>query len=214
MKNLYETIISLVNEKEELKKQGGILKYDVRHGDPVAKEKYDKMAARYKQVEHELEEIENEYAIGIEEMGKIISKNMGETYTPKIFRKVYERDGEHYYTENFIACYINKSHPYYSNEEYEISVLQGEFADLLEDVEEGVHNSIMFSNHGTLCGYRPLVPSWAFQGANFIEMYTCGCNTRISHFSDKFIDYIEPMLRAELESTNIISNDEDFNNGI
>ncbi len=214
MKNLYETIISLVNEKEELKKQGGILKYDVKRGDPVAKEKYEKMAARYTQVEDQLTEIEKQYAIGIEEMGKIISKNMGETYIPKIFKVVDERDGERYYTEIFIACYVNNRNRYYANKKYEISVSHNEFVDLLEDIEDGILNSIMFSNHGTLGSYRPLVPSYAFQGTNFIEMYTGGHNTRISHFSEKFIDKIEPMLKAELESTNFITNDEKFNQGI
>ena len=211
MKNLYETIISLVDEKEELNKQGGTLKYDVRRGDPVAKEKYDKMAIRYKQVEEQLDSIENEYAIGIEEMGKIISKNMGETYIPKIFREVYEKDGERYYTERFIACYINKRHPYYSNEKYEISVLENEFnGKLLESLDKT--NAIMFS-HSSELNYRPLVPSWAFQGTNFIRMYTYGRSCALD-FCRGFIAKVEPMLRAELENTNIIANDDNFNQGI
>ena len=77
MQNLYDRITNLVKEREELNRRGGILKYDARRGIPEAKEEFDRIVARYKQVEVEIDRIDQDYAIGIEEMGEIISKNMG-----------------------------------------------------------------------------------------------------------------------------------------
>ena len=211
MQNLYETITSLVDEKKELNRRGGILKYDARRGIHEAKEEFDKIVARLHVVNDQIDRINREYAIGIEEMGRIISKNMGETYIPKIFKEVYEKDGERYYTERFIACYINQSHPYYSNEKYEISVLEDEFKSLLQNLDKT--NSIMFSNSGEL-NYRPLAPHYAFIGTNFINKYTYGHNTDFDDFCRKFIKKVEPMLVEELKSTNVIVNDDNFNNGL
>ena len=210
MQNLYDRITNLVKEREELNRRGGILKYDARRGIPEAKEEFDRIVARYKQVEVEIDRIDQDYAIGIEEMGEIISKNMGETYIPKIFNEVYEKDGERYYTERFMACYINQSHPYYSSEKYSISVLEDEFKTLMQNLDKT--NTIMFSNSGEL-DYRPMFPANAFRGTNFIKIYTGGWHHTYD-FSNSFIEKVEPMLIKELEHTNIIVNDENFNNGL
>lgn len=210
MQNLYERITSLVREREELNRRGGILKYDARRGIPEAKEEFDKIVARYKQVEDEIDRIEKEHAIGIEEMGEIISENLGETYIPTIFKEVYEKNGERYYTERFIACYINESHPYYTNENYEISVLQDEFKTLMQNLDKT--NSIMFSNSGEL-NYRPLMPRYAFNGTNFIKIYTRGWHHTYD-FCRTFIDKFEPMLIKELENIKVDSVDENLGQGL
>ena len=89
MQNLYQIIKSLVDEKEELNRRCGILKYGARCGIPEAKEEFDKIVERLHVVNDQIDRINREYAIGIKEMGVIISKNMGETYIPKIFKEVY-----------------------------------------------------------------------------------------------------------------------------
>ena len=208
--NLYERITSLVNEREELKRRGGILKYDAKRGIPEAKEEFDKIVARYKQVEAEIDRIDQDCAIDIEGMGKIISKNMGEIYIPKIFKEVYEKDGGRYYTERFMACYINQSHPYYSNEKYSISVLEDEFKTLMQNLDKT--NTIMFSNSGEL-NYRPMFPANAFRGTNFIKIYTRGWHHTYD-FSNSFIEKVEPMLINELESIEVASVDENLGQGL
>ena len=210
MQNLYERITSLVREREELNRRGGILKYDARRGIPEAKEEFDKIVARYKQVEAEIDRIEQDYAIDIEGMGKIISKNLRKDYVPKIFREVYEKDGGRYYTERFIACYINQNHLYHSNPKYEISVLEDEFKTLMQNLDET--NTIMFSNSGEL-NYRPMFPANAFRGTNFIKIYTSGwCHTY--DFCRTFIEKVEPMLIKELESIKVDSVDENLGQGL
>lgn len=211
MQNLYERITSLVREREELNRRGGILKYDARRGIPEAKEEYDRIGQRYHAVNDEINRIEKEYVIDIEEMGEIISENLGETYIPTIFKEVCEKNGECYYTDRFIACYINESHPYYTNENYEISVSQDEFKTLVQNLDKT--NSIMFSNSGEL-SYRPLMPRYAFNGTNFINRYTHGYNTNFDNFCRKFIQMVEPMLVKKLESIKVDSVDENLGQGL
>lgn len=211
MQNLYELLTSLVDERAELKRMGGILKYDARRGEPTAKETFDKIVVRYKQVDKQIDTIEDEYAIGINEMGEIISKHTGKHYVPKLFREVYEKDGERYYSYRFIACYINEKHPYYSNEKYSIAVLEDEFKNLANNLD--ATGSIMFSNSGVLGNYKPLCPEYAFKGTNFIKKYIYG-DLSIDEISCDFMEKVEPMLKAELASTNIITNDESFSQGL
>ena len=210
MKNLHETIISLVDEKEELNRQGGILKYDVRHGDPVAKEKYDKMAVRYEQVEHALEEIEKEYAITIEDFPKFLFRFTHTTYRPVIFRETQKELDEVHYTGEFIACYISRSNPYYSRPTKEIAISTDEYNKLLRTLQRTP--SICFSRSEDL-EFEATSPAQYLNNVNFIEIFT-----RPSDYdeivSKRFIDYIKPMLRVELENTNIIANDENFNQGL
>lgn len=212
MQNLYQIIKSLVDEKEELNRRCGILKYGARCGIPEAKEEFDKIVERLHVVNDQIDRINREYAIGIKEMGVIISKNMGETYIPKIFKEVYEKDGARYYSERFIACYINQKHPYYSHNDYEISVMEDEFKTLMQNANK--NNNIMFSNSAELGNYRPLRPKYAFIGTNFISKYTYNYDNSFEYFCRKFIKKVEPMLVEELKSTNVIVNDDDFNNGL
>lgn len=211
MQNLYQIIKSLVDEREKLNRRCGILKYDARCGKPEAKEEFDKIVARLHVVNDQIDRINREYAIGIKEMGVIISKNMGGTYIPKIFKEVYEKDGARYYSERFIACYINQKHPYYSHDDYEISVMEDEFKTLMQNANK--NNNIMFSNSGEL-DYRPFTPHYAFIGTNFISKYTYNYDNSFEYFCRKFIKKVEPMLVEELKSTNVIVNDDNFNNGL
>ena len=206
MQNLYDTIISLVAERDELKIKGGALKYDAMHGDSVARATYDKMCDRFHVVNDCIDRINKKYVIDIDGMGKIISKNLGQTYVPKIFRETYEKNGEHYYTERFVACYIKEDNPYYKSKGYEISLSEDKFQDLLNSLEPT--NSIMFSNSAEL-DYRPLFPKLAFQATNFVGMYTgFYCNT--NELCRKFSQKVEPMLRSELESVKISNVDDDL----
>ena len=210
MQSLYDLIENLVEEKDELRRRGMIIKYDARRGEPVAKSEFERIVAREKQVDAQINEIEKEYVIDIDEMGEIISKYTGEHYIPKIFRKIYMENGEAYYTNVFVGCYVNKNSQYYSSKEYSISLLDDEFNKLLNEIN--ITKTIPFSSSNIL-SYKPLFPAEAFRGTNFIKMYTRGYHHSYD-FIREFINKIEPMLKTELENTNIITNDINFNRGL
>ncbi len=211
MTNLYDIITAKKKERVELVRKAKMFHYDAKRGDEVAKAEYDKIATRYEQLNEEMRDIEKEYAIGINEMGNIISKNLGETYVPKIFMQTVEENGSQRYNDRFIACYINKNAPYFDNSKYEIRLTEQEYRNLNQSLNESNH--ITFSHSGTLGNYKPLLPNWAFKETNFITLYTYG-GVALGEITTKFIQTVEPMLKAELESTNVISNDKSFNQGV
>ena len=123
---------------------------------------------------------------------------------PKIFIKVYQEDGQSYYSHNFIACYINDQNPYYLRRRYAVGLMEDEFKNLINSLD--ATQSIVFSTSKVL-RYVPFSPQDAFRGTNFIKKYIYG-NQSIDEISDEFMDKFEPILRIELEKTNIITNDE------
>ena len=211
MTNLYDTITAKKKERVELVRRAKMFRDDAKRGDTTAKAEYDKIAERYEQLNEEMRDIEKEYAIDIQEMGEIISKNLGQTYVPKIFMQTVEENGRQRYNDVFIACYINKNAPYFKNPNHEIRLTEQEYRNLNQSLNETNH--ITFSHSGALGNYKPLVPVWAFKETNFITLHTYG-EVALGGITTKFIKTVEPMLKAELQSTNVINNDEKFNQGI
>jgi len=210
MQNLYKTITSLVDEKEELNRRGGILKYDARRGIPEAKEEFDKMGARYKQVEAEIDRIEKEYAINIEDVSNYLFRYTHTKYRPVIFRETKkEVDGIHY-TGEFNACYISQANPYYFRPIKEIAISEDKYDEMLKTLQRT--GSICFSRSEDL-EFETITPIQYLNRVNFIEIFT-----RPSDYdgiiSKAFIDYIKPMIKQDLIETNIISNDDNFNIGL
>ena len=202
MQNLYELITNLVKEKYDLLRQDHRIENYAHFGGVRGEAEFDKKVARYKQIDKLIKSIEKDYAIGIKEMGEIISKNKGETYIPKIF---YEYDGIGYF--GFAGCYVNKNSKYYTNPSYEIDVSPEEYANIVCDNKK----YILFSYTCPGPSNKPHSPKEFYDSINFIELYTREYHQYITyHFSSVFIHEIKPMLRKELESIEVTSVDENL----
>lgn len=194
--NVYELITNLVKEKYDLLRQDHRIENYAHFGGVRGEAEFDKKVARYKQIDKLIKSIEKDYAIGIKEMGEIISKNKGETYIPKIF---HQYDGRCYF--GFAGCYISKNSRYYSNPNYEIDVSPTEFANIVCDNKK----YIQFSDPGA----KLKSPKEFYDSSNFIELYTARYFTlAIYNFCGAFIHEMKPMLRKELESIEVASVDE------
>ena len=206
MRNLYETITSLVKERESLLRQDHRIANYAHFGKMKGKAEFKKNVLRYIQIDEQLKKLEKDYSVNIIKMGKIISKNMGETYIPKIF---YQYDGRCYY--GFAGCYVNKNSKYYTNPSYEIDVSPEEYANIVCDNKK----YILFSYTCPGPSDKPHSPKEFYDSINFIELYTREYHQYITyHFSSVFIQSIKPMLRKELESIEVASVDENFDQGL
>ncbi len=210
MRNLYEVITSLVDERDELNRQGGILKYDAKCGEPTAKEAYDKIVARYKQVEAEIDDIEKKYAIGIEDVCNYLFRYNHTKYRPVIFRETEKEVDGIYYTDEFVACYISQANPYYFRPIKEIAISADEYNKILKTLQRT--GSICFSRSEDL-DFETTSPAQYLNRVNFIEIFTRPIDYD-GIVSKAFIDYIKPMIKQDLKETNIIANDEKFDLGL
>ena len=202
MQNPYELITNLVKERESLLRQDHRIANYAHFGGVRGEAEFDKKVARYKQIDEQLDKLEKDYAVNIIKMGKIISKNMGETYIPKIF---YEYDGIGYY--GFAGCYVNKNSKYYTNPSYEIDVSPEEYTNIVCDNKK----YILFSYTCPGPSNKPNSPKEFYDSINFIELYTREYHQYITYyFSIVFIQSIKPMLRKELESIEVTSVDENL----
>ena len=204
MQNLYELITNLVKERSDLFRQDNSIENYAHFGAIKGKADFDKKVARYRQIEKQIESIEKDYAIGIKEMGEIISKNKGETYIPKIFHEYCDRD---YF--GFVGCYVNKDSKYYTNPNYEIDVSPKEYADIIWDDKR----YIRFSYTGASNQLNS--PKEFYDSTNFIKLYTGRYFSLAMHnFCGAFIHEIKPMLRKELENIEVASVDENLGQGL
>ena len=206
MQNLYERIQNLGMEREDLFRQDNRVKMYSQRVGFTGKTKLDNKIARYRQVKEELIKIEKHHAVNIVKMGKIISKNKGETYIPKIF---HQYEGRCYY--GFAGCYVNKNSRYYTNPSYEIDVSPEEYANIVCDKEK----YILFSYTCPGPSDEPHSPKEFYDSVNFIELYTREYHQYITyHFSSVFIQSIKPMIIKELESVEVASVNENLGQGL
>lgn len=210
MKSVYDLLTHLVNERERISDRCNLLKYDAMHGEPEVKAEYDGLVARYKQVEQQISNLEKQYFIGINDMGKIISKYTGKHYVPKIFRELYNKDGQNYYTYSFIACYINDQNPYYSNENYQICLMEDEYHKLLDGINGKAH-TIQFSG-SEMFEFEQLFPAGLVEHANFIK--NCIYTFPNREISTDFKNRIKPLLIKHLQSLEVVSVDENIDLGL
>lgn len=206
MQNLYETITSLVKERKSLLRQDHRIENYAHFGGVRGKAEFDKKVARYIQIDEQLKKLEKDYAVNIIKMGKIISKNMKESYMPKIF---HQYDGRSYY--GFAGCYVNKDSIYYTNPSYEIDVSPEEYANIVCDNKK----YILFSYTCPGPSDKPHSPKEFYDSVNFIELYTREYHQHITyHFSGAFIQQTKPMLVNELESIDVASVDKNIDLGL
>ncbi len=205
MQNLYERIQSLVKERNDLFRQDNRVKIYAQRVKFTGKTKFENNILKYRQIDQELKRIEKDYAVNIIKMGKIISKNKGETYIPKIF---HEYDGRCYY--GFAGCYVNKNSKYYTNPSYEIDVSPEEYANIVCDDKK----HILFSYTCPGPSDKPHSPKEFYDSINFIELYTREYPQHITYcFSSAFIQQTKHMLVKELESIEVASVDENLGHG-
>ena len=200
--NVYELITNLIKERDALLREDHRIKGYAHFNKRRGKAEFDKNVARYKKICEQIKRIEEEYAIGIKEMGEIISRDNGETYIPKIF---HQYDGRCYF--GFAGCYVNKNSKYYTNPSYEIDVLPEEYANILC----GNKNYIQFSYTCPGPSNKPNSSKEFYDSINFIELYTREYHQYITYnFRGQFIQEIKPMLVKELKSIEVASVDENL----
>lgn len=202
--NVYELITNLIKERDSLLRQEHRIENYAHFGKMKGKAEFKKNVLRYIQIDEQLKKLEKDYAIGIKEMGEIISREKDETYIPKIF---HQYDGRCYF--GFAGCYVNNSSKYYANPNYEIDVSPKEYADIICDDKK----YIRFSYTGA--SNKLNSPKEFYDSTNFIELYTARYFTHAIHnFSRTFIQEIKPMLVKELKSIEVDSVDENLWQGL
>ena len=200
MKSLYQLITELVEKRRTIYKTLMLCSEESKKG--LRKRTND----RYKKITKEIQDVEDEYFIGIEDLGKILSSYTGEEYMAKIFREINPPSYKKRYTGRFVACYIDESNPYHSRQEAQIDLNQDDFGALTNRLY--LTKALVFSHNGQLeCS--PLALGNAFKNTNFIRVFTEGNNCN-SEICGSFMRRVEPMLKRELESANIIANDDSF----
>ena len=197
--------MDLKQEKEKVFDQRNMLKYEAMRGNPAS---YNKASDRYDRASQKLEDIERDYAINIQDLANIISQYTGVKYVAKIFRELGEDNGVTHYTHRYIACFVNEDNPYYQCTEGVI-IPTSKYKEMLRDL--GKTKSFVFSRSEELC-FVPLNPEPYLERVNFIQCITRGyCDSMIN---DRFMKRVAPMIKADLENTNVINNDENFNIGL
>lgn len=207
MKNLYWTIKLLYEEKIQLYRAGGKIKFDKEK-----REEYILMCKRYEQVCESLKALENKYVITCQDLAKIISKNLKQEYKLKIFQETYEKDGKTYYTNRFIACYLNDTNKFFNydkdafilnnwglkqNEVYaNYSLTEKEFAELKASLTQT--NSYILARSEELNFVPAIPPSCYLEKINFVKNFTRNSFDDFASFN--FQHLTKFWLKQELET--------------
>lgn len=205
MNSVYDELELLVQQKEDLNRRGGILKYDARRKIPKAVKEYDMIVKKYKQVESELQFIEDNYRIDYIKLGDILTNHSGLVYKPRIFRETYRKDDQNYYSGRFVGCYLNKQNEFfdYKAPKIEVSVDEKEYTRLLHSLD--ATKSLVFSSSEE-CSFRPLVPEYYISPINFIKMFIYGKYRFDDMITRDFVETVYPILKNELQRTVIEEN--------
>ena len=204
--NLYLKIKSLVDRKYELKKLGGIIKFDKNK-----QELYQNYAAEYKQIEDTLDFITKNCHISPLMVADIISKKHGMTYVLKIFRETKVVDGRAIYTGNFIICYLNKQNKFFDYEQNGVSfsnrnglknetyinyeLERKEFMQFLLSITST--NAMILATSAEQSFIPTLFPSSYLEGINFVKLFVYGY---VDDFvCDKFQHEIKLYIKEYLE---------------
>ena len=110
--NLYNKISTLVERKHQLKRIGGIIKHD-----KTKREEFEMYAKEYTQIEDTLDYIIKNCYISPLMVADIISAKEDCPYKLKIFRETDVKDNRVFYTNRFLACYLNPENKYYNYSE-------------------------------------------------------------------------------------------------
>ena len=209
MKSLYDSITSLGKKKTELNTQLKNLKIAIELGDVPASDEYDDVMAEIECVKSQLADIEKKYAIGVDEMAKIISDATGKHYKPKFFREVVREDGRIICSYSFVACYINENNMYYIDPYREILLKEGAYHKLLDDID--ARNGIVQFSGSEMFEDEQLNLKEIYENINFIKMFTQPkTNTEVSN---GFAKNVAPLLTKHLQSIKVASVDENLGNG-
>ncbi len=205
MNSVYDELELLVQQRENLNRRGGILKYDARRKVPEAVKEYDMIVKKYKQVESELQYIEDNYRIDYIKLAYILTKHTGLIYKPRIFRETYVKGGEVYRTGRFVGCYLNKRNKFfeYKSHEIEVSIDETDFNELIKSLEPT--KSLLFSSSEE-CSFRPLVPKWYIEPINFTKLFIYGKYRFDDMITRDFVETVYPMVKNELQRTIIEEN--------
>ena len=206
MENLYQLVIQLRNDRSTLYNELVNLEHSIR----VKKRYYNEIYDEYAKLDREIKQIEQDHKIGIVEMADILKKYTGVSYEPKIFAEKVVCNGQNRYTRQYVACYINDTHPYYKKKNADIIYL---FPDEYNEILRGLsdENSIVFSSSDRT-HFEPLEPSLYLANVNFIYLYTRGHADSV--ITSDFIKQAKPFIKQDLEQTHFMSNDNEFEQGI
>ncbi|MBQ3502761.1 MAG: hypothetical protein IJA72_03755 [Clostridia bacterium] len=206
MQNLYTLIMQLNQTRSELYKELTTLEHSVK----VDKQYYREIHDKFVEVDEAIKDIEKEYKIGVSEMSNMLKTYTGVSFEPKIFAEMVARDGENRYTHQYVACYINKQHPYYRKKNTDIIYLYpDEYNQVLHNLSK--RNSIIFSSSDKI-NFDPFEPSLYLDMVNFIYLFTRGHVDSI--IASDFIKRVSPFIKKDLEATYLIANDNEFKQGI
>ena len=205
MKNLYEEIQFLVDERQRLNDLGGRLKYDYKCKNPKAVSQFKKVSNQYAVVDKTLKDIEDNYIIDYIKLAEILTHYTGIAYKPRIFRETYMKDGLNYYSGRFVGCYLNKKNEFfdYKLPATEVSMGEEDYNKLLNSLD--ATKSLVFSSSEE-CSFRPLVPEYYISPINFIKMFIYGKYRFDDIITRDFIETIYPVLKNKLQKTYIAEN--------
>ena len=204
--NLYDTIKSLVDRKQEIKKIGGIIKHDRSR-----RSEYEKLADEFNQIEDKLFYIRDNCVISPMKLTELISKKEDKEYRLKIFREICKYRNQPYYTGDFVVCYLDSDNKYFdcdqdafslsfTNEEQYVnySLSNKQFAELTSSLDN--EKSYVLATLKDQ-DFRPILPpSCYIERINFTRHFIFGYADKF--VSDKFMNNVEDVIKGYLEGIN------------
>lgn len=170
MRNLYEVITDLVNEKSKLEARTKHLLDAIELGDIPATDEYNEVATKISQIESQIADIESKYAIDIDKMSKIISSATGVQYVPKFFREVTNKNGKISCTHVFATCFVSEENMYYQNQNKEIVLIESGYHKLIDDIDN--RNGVIQFSGSEMFETEQLNIRKIYKSTNFIKMFT------------------------------------------
>ncbi len=207
MTSLYREIEKLNMERNEVHNQLTAIEHSLK----IDKKSLAKVNGQYMAIDRQIKEIEKAHKIGIHEMNEMLNNHTGKKYKLKVFQEMRFYNGKNNYTRHFVACYLNRNHPYYSKKDTEIIYLfPHEYTDLIHSLTPA--NAIIFSSDDSM-NFEPIDPYMCLETVNYTHLLTRGYIDE-GLIKKEFIEKVAPLIRLKLEQTLVENEEQDLNYGI
>ena len=220
MTNLYDAIVDLTSQKKALHKQIANIEKELKtdpsyhgnsmqYGTVIKKSKRmierDALLGLYEDIENKLTYFEEEYAISISDMEKIISQYTGNEHKFKIIREI-GYDKVVYHTSRYVACFMNLRSPYYEKPA-EFALSKSQYDEMLNTLYKT--KTLVLSNSANL-GFVSSKLMGNLQSVNFIKSFTRGKMSCDAVVNPKFMKKIKPAIVKQLKETNVVVGENVF----
>ena len=209
-KSLYQVIIGLRNKENDLRSQLEYQRNQLAYIRQQFREEYQKILSDYNNVRNQLSVIEDRFIISPKDFAEILSKWTDKNYKLKVFRETVQKEGEVYYTYNYLICYLNSDNEFYSYENngkksgqyINYSIDNKAFEKLMSSLSKT--DSYILSSSFDEEFHPTISHSDYIEGINFVKLFTSGYMNNIINFN--FQHLIKPMVKSKLEDVFVDEN--------